>query len=258
MHIEKGPKKSAIIDFLKRNIFHVDNETIDCFRKGMYEKITLFIQSVKKEDLLIDIKRRIWIPRFKFNNDNFDKIFGSRMNYRLLIETEEGVDFQILKKFIIDYEIYKIVFYGKNIEANIFPGIMIEKKEKSFNRCLEISKIEARFNDFNYSSYRFNMKYNPCWGGKIAVTKKGEIKPCIYSSIIIGNLFNNRMEEIFPTILKYWSITKNKIEKCRDCEFRFVCFDCREIAFRETKNLFGSNPYCRYDPYSGKWQICKL
>lgn len=206
--------------------------------------------------MLVD--RKTWIPTFKFEKNNYyydDKAFSNRMNYRIILETEDGIDFKILKKFLIDCDIYKIVFYGKSNIDDIFPELMIEKKEKSFNKCLERLKIEKKFNEFNYKSYNFNMIYNPCWGGKIAITKKGEIKPCIYSNIIIGNLFDNLMEKIIPTIMKYWTINKNKIKKCRDCEFRFICFDCREISLREKKDLFETNPYCTYDPYSGEWHI---
>ncbi|MFO7866267.1 MAG: SPASM domain-containing protein [Candidatus Aminicenantes bacterium] len=103
-------------------------------------------------------------------------------------------------------------------------------------------------------SYMYNSQNNPCWGGKVAITKKEEIKPCIYSRIILGKLKRDSIEDVFPKILEYWSITKKKIEKCRDCEFRFLCSDCREIAFRENKNLYDSNPLCNYDPYSGNWQ----
>ena len=28
-------------------------------------------------------------------------------------------------------------------------------------------------------------------------------------------------------------------------------FDCREIARRESNNLYAPNPYCSYDPFTG-------
>lgn len=53
---------------------------------------------------------------------------------------------------------------------------------------------------------------------------------------------------------KYWLITKDRIKKCKDCELRYVCFDCREIVKRKTNDLYASNPYCKYNPYKGIWE----
>jgi radical SAM protein with 4Fe4S-binding SPASM domain len=97
------------------------------------------------------------------------------------------------------------------------------------------------------------MQYNTCWGKKIAITKDNKIRPCIFSEIIVGDIQKNDIYDVIEKIRKYWTITKDKVEKCRDCEFRYVCFDCREIAMRKTNDLYGSNPYCGYNPYTGIW-----
>lgn len=258
IYIEKGYRKSAIIDFLKRNIYHVDNEIIRDFKMARYGKVLEFIQFAQNEDLLIDVKEKIWIPHLDFGNQNptrFNTINEGRIRYRFLVETEQGVNFRMLREWFADYEVYKLVFYGKKIDEECFPNVIIERREKAFKDCQKKLKIGRRFNEFNCTTYEFNMNYNPCWGGKIAVTKQGEIRPCIYSKLVMGNIFNDSIEKIFPDLLKYWSITKDKINKCKHCEFRFLCFDCREIAYRKYNNLYETNPYCTYDPLSGEWGI---
>ena len=102
--------------------------------------------------------------------------------------------------------------------------------------------------------YYFNMRFNSCWGKKIAVTKDGKVRPCIYSEIIIADLKRSQLRDIIEASKRYWDITKDKIDRCKDCELRFVCFDCREIPHRATNNLYAANPYCFYDPYQGIWQ----
>ena len=52
---------------------------------------------------------------------------------------------------------------------------------------------------------------------------------------------------------EYWMLTKEKVTKCKDCELRYICFDCRETARKYKNYLYATNPNCSYNPYSGKW-----
>ena len=44
-----------------------------------------------------------------------------------------------------------------------------------------------------------------------------------------GNIKDTTLEEALchPDFKKYWNITKDQIEVCKDCEFRHICTDCR-------------------------------
>lgn len=87
------------------------------------------------------------------------------------------------------------------------------------------------------------------------MSKDGFVKPCIYSSIKIARLRNNKFpNELERKLQYYWHINKDKIQKCKDCELRYICFDCREIPLRETGDLYSPSPYCKYDPYKGEWK----
>jgi hypothetical protein len=49
-----------------------------------------------------------------------------------------------------------------------------------------------------------------------------------------------------------WSINKDSTLICRDCEFRYICTDCR--AYLMDPDLINSKPLkCSYDPYLAKW-----
>ena len=51
---------------------------------------------------------------------------------------------------------------------------------------------------------------------------------------------------------KYWNITKDQIDICKACEFRYVCTDCR--AYKENPLDDYSKPLkCGYDPYTNEW-----
>ena len=73
-----------------------------------------------------------------------------------------------------------------------------------------------------------------------------------------GNIKDTTLEEALnkPGFKKYWTVTKDDIEICKDCEFRHVCTDCRAYTER-TKFKDGidlSKPLkCGYNPYTGRW-----
>ena len=88
----------------------------------------------------------------------------------------------------------------------------------------------------------------------ISINEKGEVKPCLWSNIVVGNLYKKSFQYILERIEKYWKLSKDIIEKCKDCEFRYACSDCRVKTLKESNSLFSKPPYCKYNPYTGKWE----
>ena len=69
-----------------------------------------------------------------------------------------------------------------------------------------------------------------------------------------GNIRNTKLEDAYSQekFKKYWNITKDKIKVCKDCEFRYICTDCRAYLADSKDNL--SKPLkCGYNPYIGEW-----
>ena len=52
---------------------------------------------------------------------------------------------------------------------------------------------------------------------------------------------------------KYWNISKDQIEVCKDCEFRYVCTDCRAYI-DEPENVLSKPLKCGYNPYTALWE----
>ena len=68
-----------------------------------------------------------------------------------------------------------------------------------------------------------------------------------------GNIRTDKLIDILniKAFKKVWNINKDKIEVCRDCEFRYICTDCR--AIRENKSDIYSKPLnCSYNPYTNE------
>ena len=47
-------------------------------------------------------------------------------------------------------------------------------------------------------------------------------------------------------------MNKDKIEECKECEFRYCCFDCRPDS--NGKEINEKPWYCTYYPKEGRWE----
>lgn len=87
-----------------------------------------------------------------------------------------------------------------------------------------------------------------CWRGKIAIAPTGDVFPCPPArDIVLGNVKRQSLSDIIVSdhLKQIWELTKDKIETCQDCEYRYACFDCRGKA----KNLTSKPTDCWYNPY---------
>jgi radical SAM protein with 4Fe4S-binding SPASM domain len=108
----------------------------------------------------------------------------------------------------------------------------------------------------NRSLYERNRQWNNCWYGKAAITCRGDVLPCVFArDQIVGNIRKQKLSRIVRSkaLLSLWRLTKDKVEVCKNCEYRYVCEDCRPWATGLTDNLCAKSPRCTYDPYTGEW-----
>jgi len=98
--------------------------------------------------------------------------------------------------------------------------------------------------------------HNSCLNKKISITEDGNIKNCPSLPGIFGNVYEDSLKDIVAgskDLKKYWNTTKDQINVCRDCEFRYVCTDCR--AYLEDPSDANSKPLkCGYNPYEAVWE----
>ena len=99
-----------------------------------------------------------------------------------------------------------------------------------------------------------------CLLGKITITDNGDILPCIFSrNLAVGNVLSNSLQEVVvgQKLETIWRSTKDNVLVCQDCEYRYVCFDCRPLSqgVNQGKGEYLTAPYprCTYNPYTGEW-----
>ena len=109
----------------------------------------------------------------------------------------------------------------------------------------------------NYRSYIHNKNWNSCLAGKIVVTSNGNVYPCIFlRTESFGDIRITKLKDIIEksAIKECWSITLDKVEGCRKCEYRYACFDCRPLAQANDseKKWLAKPQWCQYEPTIGK------
>ena len=121
--------------------------------------------------------------------------------------------------------------------------------------CKSCGNISSEYFAINIKDYTEFLNFNSCLNRKISIDQNGNIKNCpsfrnAYGNISDTSLYEVAMNESFR---HYWSITKEKIDKCKSCEFRHVCTDCR--AYLEDPNdLFSAPLKCGYNPETLEWE----
>jgi len=130
--------------------------------------------------------------------------------------------------------------------------IQIKENITSHRNCGKISKDNFTCNINLYSE---SLKFNTCLNCKASIDTIGEIKNCPSMKVGFGNY---RQVSLLETIKKtkfqkLWTIKKDDIKVCKDCEFRYMCTDCRAYI-KDTNDIYSQPAKCTYNPYIAKWE----
>jgi SPASM domain peptide maturase of grasp-with-spasm system len=96
--------------------------------------------------------------------------------------------------------------------------------------------------------------FNSCLNRKLSVDAAGEIRNCPSMPRSFGNAATVPLADVVrdPAFREPWAITKDRVETCRDCEFRYVCTDCR-AHLRDPADPLSKPAKCSYDPHNARW-----
>lgn len=108
--------------------------------------------------------------------------------------------------------------------------------------------------DVNIQLFTEAQYYNTFFNKKLIIDSSGNIKPDLFSSEIYANIFSlDSLKNVLSdnSLKKYWHVRKDDILICKDCEYRYMCVDCRTPTFKDGKWHL---PSCSYDPYTAKFE----
>ena len=97
--------------------------------------------------------------------------------------------------------------------------------------------------------------HNTCLNRKVAIDVNGNIRNCPAMPEVHGNISNTTISDVvnLDAFVSKSKINKDQVKICKDCEFRYICLDCR--AYLNDPNDIYSKPLkCGYNPYTCVWE----
>ncbi len=184
-----------------------------------------------KEDLFLIKKSRIkilelYLADFNYNITDLISITKSDRRIVLVIHSSNEID---IKDEKLDNE--KIYF----TENKLMP-----KSKEIIDERLFISNIQF---------YMESLSHNVGLNRKVCIDLDGSIKNFVNHSKTYGNITKMSLEEVInlESFKWHWFICNDMIEKCKDCQFRYMCLSNSEIEYKDSK--YYKVDTCNFDPY---------
>jgi len=127
----------------------------------------------------------------------------------------------------------KTTFPGEIYVDVLFPG---SARRLDFN-VIEVKRI------LNPSVE----KYHDCLAGTMAITAEGYALPCpLLRNYVVGDMKELGIKKVLrkKRLKAFWKMTKNDIDACKTCPFKYICHDCRALEYQATGEIDGLE-YCQ-------------
>jgi len=196
-----------------------------------------------------------------FNLENIYKIIHILINrnirtIHLVIKKNQWITSTSLTDLIDTFKcITQITCHSakqNKVVSNLFRTSIIYTKE-IINDETHCGNIAPFYFESNTRFFK-NRTRNSCLSDKIGIDTKGNIKNCPSMNIRYGNINDTALIDVIKkeNFIKVGGINKDEIKTCKDCEFRYICLDCR--AYTNNNDLYEKPSKCTYNPYTNEWE----
>lgn len=160
---------------------------------------------------------------------------------------------------------YDDVYYEKLIDRNqIIGSLIVHSASKDFSKKIGLTNlifttqkldsaaccgnISRNHLQINLQFYLHGLKHNTCLYKKVSVLADGTITNCPSLTKNYGTILDKNFEAVVrsDSFKELWDISKDQINICKSCEFRYICSDCRAFV----DDNYQKPLKCNYDPFS--------
>ena len=239
--------------------FYIPEAFIDCFPKIDFtwknpSLITNTIIDIEDTRIFFDFKAienlncKHLVIRFESSNST-DNIF-TFLEEKLKELTFKSVQVILKRNFDIELKFYNLLKKKILKEILLISNVTISKKE--------ITKKTITFRPnfiIEPNTYCESQKHNLYFNRKLYIDNSGNFKNGVECTTIVANINKEPLiENVINSISfqKLWKINKDKIDVCKDCEFRYMCVDNR-IPLKRKDGTYYFDQECSYNPYVSLW-----
>ena len=223
----------------------------------LYTNGTMLTEAICRT--LRHIKAAVSLSVYSYDNNMHDAVTGVSGSHR---KTEHAMS--LLRQYGIPYQTNAVRMKGISLgqctdqpyqldpradvvrmsgkgNLSLLDSKLLREKlitKETFRRPLDPERVAAAVSG------------NTCFARRIYVAADLTVYPCVMERRIRhGNLLDGTLANVLSEdILR---LNKDHVTGCRDCEFRYVCPDCRPDAL--SGDIFAKPYYCTYDEQRGEW-----
>ena len=228
----------------------------------LFDDIEVFTNGYVCSDEMIEIykKNKIKIALSYYSDicDEYEKVTSCNGSFERINHTIE-----LLQKHNIRYRLHCVQMKniahtdgfldkldGKPDYPKMCGSATFDLYDKSMliNKCIDINRFRQKYTSVEILR---NIKGHNCFSEKIYVDCDLNVFPCsMERQLSHGNLKDAELEDVLRDDIML--LNKDHIQGCSDCEYRYVCFDCR--SDRISENHLEKPWYCLYDEKKGVWK----
>lgn len=138
--------------------------------------------------------------------------------------------------------------------ANRVKGWNIYFFEQAINDTTHCGNIDPSYFSINTEMFTESKVFNNCLNRKISIDRNRQIKNCPSMNDTYGSITNVRLKDVVnsETFKRIWKVGKDQINVCNQCEFRYVCSDCRAYL-EDPLDIYSKPLKCGYNPLTCEW-----
>ncbi|MBK7589663.1 MAG: grasp-with-spasm system SPASM domain peptide maturase [Bacteroidetes bacterium] len=188
----------------------------------------------------------------KFDNTEFRSI-------EIYFEyTKSNADFEWQEFFIKFKRISLIIMFCSPDDKILYfldGHCIVNYLVQPSGKPISCGRVSTAYFQANTSLFTESQHHNTCLNRKISIDINGDIKNCPSMAKSYGNIRDTKLIDVVnnPEFQKVWHIKKDEITKCRDCEFRHICTDCRAYI-ENPEDQYSAPLKCGYNPYTCEWE----
>jgi len=241
--IKEEVSKPNLLEFIYLNIDTINDKKLD------------FIDNIDKTEA----NNLVLISKKSINKEKLEKTLEHTIHSKIkcisIICKYDKKDFNEIKGILDDNSrIRRCVFFRCNDEISDFEHIKFSKKtlEELFNQgILSISNFTV-----NLEAYLESKKFNLFYYQKIFIADNGSILKYLEDSNCLGNIYEDNLLQIInqsASLKTFWETSKDQIEICNTCEYRYICPDNRIPVKKVKSKKSVHKSKCIYNPETNQW-----
>ena len=249
-----GKIKSVGIDRVSISIDGKSAKTHDGFRKlpGSFDRALEGIAHLRAQDVPVQINSTV----AKHNDDQLSGIYDlaisvGAMALHLFMLVPVGCGMQIADEIMLSAERQEEIlnwFYDRSKTKTLQ---MKATCAPHYYRIMR-QRAQAEETKIDRSIHGMAAVTKGCLAGTSVcfVSHKGQVFPCGYLPLEVGNVKNQPFEEIWEKASLFETLRRPELlkGKCGVCEYIKVCGGCRARAYGKVGDVLEEEPYCIYQP----------